>query len=62
MMNAEPAPGVIEDPGAPDAAIHHIVSAGARGALLLAGISVAVVIGLWFLFYFLIFVPRAAGA
>jgi hypothetical protein len=62
MMNAESTPRGIEDPGATDAAIHDIVSTGARGALLLAGISVAVVIGLWFLFYFLIFVPRAAGA
>ena len=32
---------------------------GARGALFLAGIATAVVIGLWLAFYLFVFVPRA---
>lgn len=39
-------------------AIEEIVRAGPRGAIALAGTSTAIVIGLWFLFYFLVFLPR----
>lgn len=38
--------------------IEEIVRAGPRGAIALAGTSTAIVIGLWFLFYFLVFLPR----
>lgn len=43
-----------------DAALEPIVQSGARGAMALAGIATAIVIGIWFAFYFLVFVPRAA--
>ena len=42
------------------AALEPIVQSGARGAMALAGIATAIVIGIWFAFYFLVFVPRAA--
>ncbi|MFD1556661.1 hypothetical protein ACFSHT_13675 [Paraburkholderia silviterrae] len=35
-----------------------IVSRGPYGALAVAGIATAIVIGLWFAFYFLVFLPR----
>jgi hypothetical protein len=41
-----------------DERVEEIVRAGPRGALTLAGIAVAVVFALWFLFYFFIFLPR----
>ena len=44
-----------------DAAVDGIVRSGARGAAVLAGIATTVVIGLWFAFYLLVFVPRGAG-
>lgn len=43
---------------AQDSAVDEIVRDGPRGALMLAGAAVAVVIGLWFAFYFLVFLPR----
>ena len=43
------------------AAVETIVSTGAPGAKMLAGLSTAVVIGLWVAFYFLVFVPRSVS-
>jgi len=43
----------------PADAVDAIVRSGPRGALVLAGIATAIVIALWFAFYFLVFVPRA---
>jgi hypothetical protein len=60
MINTDPA---IPDPetGAPsDKVVAPILRMGAPGAVVLAGISTAVVIALWFAFYLLVFVPRAA--
>jgi hypothetical protein len=39
-------------------AVEHIVRSGPRGAIAVAGIATAIVIGLWFAFYFLVFLPR----
>lgn len=44
---------------ASDEAVDAALSGGVGGALALAGTATAVVIGLWFLFYLLVFVPRA---
>jgi len=41
-----------------DEAVDKIVRAGPSGATAVAGTSTAIVIGLWFLFYFLVFLPR----
>ncbi|WP_243049204.1 hypothetical protein [Dyella sp. RRB7] len=38
--------------------VEGIVRAGPRGALAVTGIAVAIVFALWFLFYFLVFLPR----
>lgn len=43
-----------------DAALDAIMRTGARGAVLLAGLSTTLVIALWFAFYLLVFSPRAA--
>jgi hypothetical protein len=60
MINSDP---VTVDPetGAPtDATVRPILSSGAPGAVVLAGIATAVVVAIWFAFYLLVFVPRAA--
>jgi hypothetical protein len=38
--------------------VEEIVSNGPQGAIALAGSATAIVIGLWFAFYFLVFLPR----
>ncbi len=43
-----------------DEALEPILRNGARGAVMLAGIATAIVIGLWFAFYLFVFLPRAA--
>jgi hypothetical protein len=40
------------------AAVDEIVRDGPHGALMVAGTATAIVIGLWFAFYFLVFLPR----
>jgi hypothetical protein len=41
-----------------EAAVDEIVASGPTGAIALASIATAIVIGLWFAFYFLVFLPR----
>lgn len=41
-----------------DERVDEIVRSGPRGALAVAGIAVAIVIAMWFLFYFFAFLPR----
>jgi hypothetical protein len=41
-----------------DAKLDEIVRRGPGGAIVLAGISTAIVIGMWFVFYFAVFLPR----
>ncbi len=53
MINTEPA-----ETG--DAAVESAMRSGAHGAILVAGLAVAIVIGLWFAFYLMVFVPRGA--
>ncbi|SEA91849.1 MULTISPECIES: hypothetical protein [Paraburkholderia] len=43
---------------AEDEAVDKIVGRGPSGAIALAGIATAIVIGLWFAFYFIVFLPR----
>lgn len=43
---------------AEQAEIDAIVSRGPAGALALAGAAVALVLAMWFIFYFLVFLPR----
>jgi hypothetical protein len=43
---------------AEDARVDAIVRSGPLGAVVVAGIATAIVVALWFAFYFLVFLPR----
>ena len=45
-------------PETEDAKIDEIVRSGPKGAVVVAGIATAIVITLWFAFYFMVFLPR----
>jgi hypothetical protein len=47
-------------PETEDARIDAIVRSGPRGAVVVAGIATAIVIALWFAFYFMVFLPRGS--
>jgi hypothetical protein len=47
-------------PETEDARIDEIVRSGPKGAVVVAGIATAIVIALWFAFYFLVFLPRGS--
>jgi hypothetical protein len=55
MINSDPPTG--SEPGA--AALQAAGRSAVSGALVLAGLASLIVVGMWFLFYLLIFVPRA---
>ncbi|RKT27570.1 hypothetical protein B0G69_3397 [Paraburkholderia sp. RAU2J] len=38
--------------------VDQIVGSGPRGAIAVAGTATAIVIGMWYAFYFLVFLPR----
>jgi hypothetical protein len=42
------------------ARIDEIVRSGPKGAVVVAGIATAIVIALWFAFYFIVFLPRGS--
>jgi hypothetical protein len=58
MINSEPDPGGDPSPQQ-DVAVNAILRSGAKGAVVLAGLATAIVIGIWFAFYLLVFLPRA---
>jgi len=55
MINSDPPNG--SEPGI--AAVEAAGRSAVGGALVLAGLASLVVVGIWFLFYLLVFVPRA---
>jgi hypothetical protein len=60
LINTPPesiSPGTAQQ-GTETERIEAIVSSGPHGAIALAGTATAIVIGLWFAFYFLVFLPR----
>jgi cytochrome c oxidase subunit IIa family protein len=57
MINSAAPPTVTEGE---DQSVDTIVQSGPRGALAVAGLATAIVIALWFGFYFLVFLPRSA--
>jgi hypothetical protein len=59
MINAQA--GTVRTGEAEEAAVAAIVESGAGGAKILAGVSTALVIGLWLAFYQLVFVPRSGA-
>jgi hypothetical protein len=48
------------DTGAEDAAVEEIVSRGPAGTFAVAGLATAIVVAIFFAFYFLVFLPRGA--
>ncbi len=58
MLNSDPIP---EDATSQDAEVHAILKSGAIGAVLVAGLATAIVIAIWYAFYFLVFLPRAGA-
>lgn len=57
MINSE-LPDQVESTA--DDRVNRIVAAGPGGALVVAGIATALVVGMWFAFYLLVFLPRGA--
>jgi hypothetical protein len=57
MIVSQDAPST---PETDDARIDEIVRSGPKGAVVVAGIATAIVIALWFAFYFLVFLPRGS--
>lgn len=55
MIISQDAPS---SPETEEARIDEIVRSGPRGAVVVAGIATAIVIALWFAFYFIVFLPR----
>ena len=43
-----------------DTRVDRIVRSGPLGAVVVAGIATAIVVALWFAFYFLVFLPRGS--
>ena len=56
MLNSDPPVDDVVTPN--DAAVNATLRSGARGAIVLAGIGTAIVVAIWFAFYFLVFLPR----
>jgi hypothetical protein len=48
------------DNGAEDAAVEEIVSRGPSGTFAVAGLATAIVVAIFFAFYFLVYLPRGA--
>jgi hypothetical protein len=53
-------PDVPSSPETEDARIDEIVRSGPKGAIVIAGIATAIVVALWFAFYFMVFLPRGS--
>ena len=61
MLNSEP---IISDDDASrtDADLDAILRSGAVGAVVLAGMATTIVMAIWFVFYLLVFLPRAIAS
>ena len=59
MINSESTTDYDDSTTQREADVTAISQSGARGALALAGLATAVVVAIWFVFYLLVFVPRA---
>jgi hypothetical protein len=55
MINSNPDEADLQQ----DAAVSASLWSGAKGAVALAGIATAIVVAIWFVFYLLVFAPRA---
>jgi hypothetical protein len=59
MINSEPNELGHAEPT--DEAVDGILRSGMPGAILLAGVATAVVVGIWLAFYLLVFLPRSVA-
>ena len=59
MINSAPISEESEAGTLQDADVNAILRSGAKGAVVLAGLATVVVVAIWFVFYLLVFVPRA---
>ena len=59
MLNSDPATGDRDASARQDSDARAILRAGAKGAVVLAGLATVVVVAIWFAFYLLVFIPRA---
>jgi hypothetical protein len=59
MINTQP--GTVRTGEAENEAVDEIVTSGAGGAKMLAGVASAAVVGLWVAFYVCVFVPRSGA-
>jgi hypothetical protein len=57
MLNSEPTAN--DGDTQQQADVEAILRSGAKGAVVLAGLATAIVVAIWFVFYLLVFVPRA---
>jgi hypothetical protein len=60
MIVSQDSASSASSPETEDARIDAIVRSGPRGAVAVAGIATAIVIALWFAFYFMVFLPRGS--
>jgi hypothetical protein len=60
MLNSEPI--ISDDDPRRDADVNAILRSGAIGAVVLAGLSTAIVVAIWLVFYLLVFLPRAIAS
>ncbi|MBZ6078667.1 hypothetical protein [Microvirga puerhi] len=56
MINSDPSP--IQATQADGDAAHAAARTGPKGAAVVAGIATAIVVAIWFAFYFFVFIPR----
>jgi hypothetical protein len=61
MLNSDPIPNDTAFPQ-DEAGVNTILRSGATGAVVLAGLATAIVVAIWFVFYLLVFVPRAIAS
>jgi hypothetical protein len=61
MLTSDPIPNEGAFPQ-DDAAVNAILRSGATGAVVLAGLATAIVVAIWFVFYLLVFLPRAIAS
>jgi hypothetical protein len=62
MLNSDPLPPDNAVAPQDEAAVNAILRSGAIGAVVLAGLATGVVVAIWFLFYLLVFLPRAIAS
>lgn len=60
MAKPEPTSVPVPDPADEDARVEDIVRRGPAGTFAVAGVATAIVVALYFIFYFVVYLPRGA--